>query len=119
MLRYLKWAFLAALAAVLVTVALANRAPVTLNALPPDLASFFGLGWSVDLPLYVVIFGGLAGGVLLGFVWEWIREMKHRSLASAKTREVSKLERELAALRDAKGQPQDEVLALLDKRKAS
>lgn len=119
MLRYLKWAFLAALAVVLVTVALANRAPVTLHALPPDLAAFLGIDWTIELPIFLVIFGGLAGGVLLGFVWEWLREMKHRSVASTKIREVSKLERELAALRDAKGQPQDEVLALLDKRKAS
>ena len=119
MLRYLKWAVLAVLAAVLVTVALANRAPVTLNALPPDLAAFLGVGWSLELPLFMVIFGGLAGGVLLGFVWEWLREMKHRSTASTKIREVSKLERELAALRDAKGQPQDDVLALMDRRKAS
>jgi uncharacterized integral membrane protein len=118
-LRYLKWVVLAVLAVGLVTVALANRAPVTLKALPPDLAAFLGIDWTIELPLFLVIFGGLAGGVLLGFVWEWLREMKHRSLASTKIREVSRLERELAALREAKGQVQDEVLALIDRRKAS
>lgn len=119
MIRWTKYLLLAALAVVLVTVALANRAPVTLNALPPDLAAFAGVQWSVDVPLFLVIFGGLAGGLLIGFVWEWLREMKHRAVASRKVREVSRLEQELAALRDAKGQPQDEILALMDRRKAS
>jgi hypothetical protein len=39
--------------------------------------------------------------VLIGFVWEWLREMKHRTTASQKTREVSRLERELAVLKDS------------------
>jgi uncharacterized membrane protein len=72
----------------------------------------------VALPLYVVIFASVIAGVLIGFVWEWFREHKHRSLAATKTREVSKLERELAVMRDTKPSPQDDVLALLDKRKA-
>ena len=118
MIRYLRYLFLGALALCLVTVAMANRAPVTLRALPQDLSDFFGIGGSVDLPLFLVIFGGIAAGLLIGFVWEWFREMKHRSTASTKLREVSRLERELATLRDAKGAPQDEVLAILDKRKA-
>ncbi|QYK43660.1 MAG: DUF1049 domain-containing protein [Paracoccaceae bacterium] len=118
-MRYIKYLFLAVLAVVLVTVALANRDPVVLRALPPDLATVAGVTWAVELPLFLVIFGGLGGGLLIGFLWEWLREMKHRSVASSKIREVSRLERELAAMRDAKGQPQDDVLALLEKRKAS
>jgi lipopolysaccharide assembly protein A len=43
--------------------------------------------------------------------------MKHRSTATTKTREVSRLERELAQLRDEKLGPQDEVLALLERPK--
>jgi uncharacterized integral membrane protein len=119
MIRYLRWLFLGLLALCLVTVAMANRAPVTLRALPEDMSAFFGIGGSVELPLFLVIFGGIAAGLLIGFVWEWFREMKHRNVASSKLREVTRLERELATLRDAKGQPQDEVLAILDRKKAS
>lgn len=104
-------------ALVLLTVALANRAPVRLEALPPDLAALFGVAWGIDLPLYLVLFGGIAVGVLVGFVWEWLREGKHRSAATVKSREAERLARELAMLRDTKGQPQDEVLAILDRRK--
>jgi uncharacterized integral membrane protein len=119
MIRYLRWLFLGLLALCLVTVAMANRAPVALRALPEDMSAFFGIGGSVELPLFLVIFGGIAAGLLIGFVWEWFREMKHRNVATSKLREVTRLERELATLRDAKGQPQDEVLAILDRKKAS
>jgi putative membrane protein len=119
MIRYLRYAIFATLAVVLVTVALANRDTVTLRALPEDLAALTGLGWTVDLPLFLVIFGGIAAGLLIGFVWEWVREGKHRSTASAKSREAARLERELSMLRDAKGQVQDDVLAILDRKKAS
>ena len=118
MIRSLRYLFLAALGLVLLTVALANRAPVTLKALPEDLAAFTGFAWQVELPLFMVIFGGIIAGLLIGFVWEWFREMKHRSTASRKTREVARLERELAVMKDSQSVPKDDILALLDKPKA-
>ena len=118
MIRSLRYLFLVALGLALLTVALANRAPVTLKALPEDLAAFTGFAWQIDLPLFIVIFGGIIAGLLIGFVWEWFREMKHRSTASRKTREVARLERELAVMRDSQSVPKDDILALLDKPKA-
>ncbi len=118
MIRFLRYIFLGLVALVLVTVALANRAPVVVNALPPDLAELAQVDWRIALPLYVVMFGGIAAGLLIGFVWEWLRERKHRVTATVKHREVSKLERELAQLRDAKGVVQDDVIALLEQKKA-
>lgn len=118
MIRGLRYLFLVALGLVLLTVALANRAPVTLQALPEDLAAFTGLTWQMDLPLFVVIFSGIVAGLLIGFVWEWFREMKHRSTASQKTREVARLERELAVMKDSQSVPKDDVLAILHKPKA-
>ncbi len=114
MIRTLRYVFLGLLGLALLTVALANRTPVTLRVLPGDMAAFLGFGGAIDLPLFLVIFGGIVAGLLIGFVWEWFRERKHRSTASNKTREVSRLERELAVLRDTKDDPQDDVLALLD-----
>lgn len=118
MIRSLRYLFLAALGLALLTVALANRAPVTLQALPDDLAAFSGLHWQIEVPLFVVIFGGIVAGLLIGFVWEWFREMKHRVTASQKTREVARLERELAVMKDSQSVPKDDILALLDKPKA-
>jgi lipopolysaccharide assembly protein A len=65
-----------------------------------------------------VIFGGIVGGILIGFVWEWAREHKHRVVAKGATKQVSRLERELALMRDANSVPQDDILAILDKPKA-
>lgn len=118
MIRMLRYALLAVLAIVLVTIALANRDVVTLELLPANLAAFAGVQWELVLPLYVVIFGGIVAGILIGFVWEWLREHKHRATASTKSREVERLERELAVMRDTKPEHKDDVLALLDKRKA-
>lgn len=118
MMRFLRYVLLALIAIALVSVAIANRAPVTLRALPDDLALFTGISWSIELPLFLVILGGIAVGLLIGFVWEWARETKHRTTATTKSREVARLEREVSKLRETKAQPEDEVLALLEKRKA-
>jgi uncharacterized integral membrane protein len=117
MIRYLRLIFLGLLGLSLLTVALANRAPVEVRLLPGDLAAFTGLTWAMQLPLFLVIFAGIVAGILIGFVWEWLREARIRSTASARAREIARLERELAELRGPRGQaPQDEVLALLEKR---
>ena len=117
MIRTLRLILLGLLGLSLLTVALANRAPVEVRLLPGDLAALTGLTWAMELPLFLVIFAGILAGVLIGFVWEWFREHGHRATASQKAREVARLERELAVLKDASSvPPKDEVLALLDKR---
>lgn len=116
MIRIIRLSILCLIGLALLTLALANRAPVSLHLLPEDLAALTGLSWSVEVPLFVVLFGGVILGVLIGFVWEWLRETKHRTSASAKSREVARLERELAALKGSPRGPGDDVLALLDKR---
>ena len=115
MLRYLRYIILGLVAIVLLAVALANRAPVTLTALTPDIAAFVGWSWTVTLPLYLVILGGIVVGLVLGFLWEWLREGRIRSDARSRAREVARLERELADLRAATPVAGDDVLALLDR----
>ena len=113
-MRYIRYAFLASLAIVLVSIALANRDVVTLELLPQELGALLGLNWQVDLPLFIVVFGGIIFGLIIGFVWEWLREYKHRRQASEKTREAKRLEREVTRLKGEKAENKDEVLALLD-----
>lgn len=115
MIRYLRYVFLAALAISLLTVALANRDAVTLNALPADLAAFIGWSYALTLPLYLVIFGSIVVGLMIGFVWEWFREHRVRATASSRAREVARLEKELAELRRNQPNQKDDVLALLDR----
>ncbi|MEM7489337.1 MAG: LapA family protein [Pseudomonadota bacterium] len=112
-MSFLRIVFLGLLAFVLLVLALANRAPVTLRLLPEDLASYLGLRVDATLPLFVVIFLAIGLGLLIGFVWEWLREHKHRAEARAQRSEKERLERELAKTKGTVPE-QDEVLALLD-----
>lgn len=118
MLRIVRVVLLVLLGLSLLVVAMANRTVVPVRTLPDDLAALTGFGWELQLPLYVVIFAGIVAGLVIGFVWEWLREMRLRNDAGRKTREVARLERELAVMRDASSTPKDDVLALLDGAKA-
>lgn len=120
-MRYLRYLFLLVLGICLITVALANRQLVTLTLLPDDLAAFARFSWSLQVPLFLVVFGSIIVGLLLGFVWEWLREGKHRTEASRAKRDAVKLEREVNRLkrREAKAEGKDEVLALLEDGKAA
>lgn len=114
MMRFLRILFLVLLAIALVAVASANRAPVTLRLLPEELAGLAGVNWSIELPLFLVIFGGIVAGLAIGFVWEWFREHKHRAAAVQHRREAGRLEREVGRLKRETAQPDDDVLALLE-----
>ncbi|MCG7518642.1 lipopolysaccharide assembly protein LapA domain-containing protein [Ruegeria sp. Ofav3-42] len=113
-MRYLRYAFLAVLGIVLVSISLANRQLVELKLMPDALAEMLGVNFATSLPLFVVVLGGVVAGLVIGFLWEWLREHKHRRDASAKTGEVRKLEREVKKLKKKQSEGKDEVLALLD-----
>lgn len=115
MLRVIKYIVLVVIALGLVVLALANRQPVTLNLLPADIAAWAGVNFApIDLPLFLVIFGGVALGLLMGRIAEWLREYRFRKDAKVQRRARTKLEREVADLKGRKGEAQDDVLALLD-----
>ena len=118
MTRLLRYLFLAILALALLIVASANRDLVTLRLLPDDFAALLRLTWQIEIPVFLVLFLGIVLGLLVGFTWEWLREHKHRRTATTKSREVGRLERELATLKDQTALPGDDVLALLDRPKA-
>ena len=121
-MRYLRYLFLLVFGLILLVVASANRAPVTLKLLSDDLAAFAkgmvpqleGQAFEVTLPLFVVLFGCIVLGLLIGFVWEWLRESKHRSRASTERRAREKLEREVDQLRKPEPNDAEGILAILD-----
>lgn len=112
-IRYVFWAIVGLC---LILVGLANRGAVTVRAMPTSVADLLGISPDISLPLFVVIFLGVGAGLLIGFVWEWLREHRQRAQARVKARELETLRREVEQLRGeaakAKG---DDVLALLDK----
>jgi uncharacterized integral membrane protein len=114
-MRYLRYFVLGFIAVGLVIVALANRGNVILNLIPELLGDLIGFNVQVRVPLFIVIFLGVGAGLLIGFVWEWLREMKHRNAAKSEHRQVVRLEREVTKLKTETVKEQDDILAILDR----
>ncbi len=115
-MTYLRYAFLAIILMIALMLALANRALVTLSLWPGTVSSLVGADYTVTLPLFVVIGAATGLGLVMGLVWEWLRERGYRA-------EAARAKRELDKLRAAQGVPtdaaavkprRDEVLAILD-----
>lgn len=113
MLRGIKYLFLGLLGIVLLVMALANRNGVMVRLLPEELAPFVSFDTEVTLPLFLVMLASMVTGLLVGFVWEWLRESKHRGEASRNRRTVGKLERQVKALKTGTND-EDDVLSLLE-----
>jgi lipopolysaccharide assembly protein A len=113
-MRYLRYASIAIFALALILIALANRVVVPVRLVPPELTGLTALSPGYQVPLFVVIFGGILAGLILGFIWEWIREAGERAAAARQTREMARLRAEINRLKRDKHAGNDEVLALLD-----
>lgn len=113
-MRYIRYVFWALVGLILVVVALANRGAITVNLVPEEIAGFLPFSNSYTLPLFLVILGSILAGLLIGFVWEYIREFKQRNEAAKRKRELGRLEREVEGLRAKTGEGKDDVLALLE-----
>ncbi len=121
-MRYIRYLLIGLIVAALMVVAMANRGTVQLTVLPEPLERLANWNYTVSLPLFIVAFGGVAVGLLLGYLLEWVREHKHRAEASRRQRQVKSLNREMSRLRADSGQGKDDVLTILDEanlRKAS
>lgn len=105
MLRLIKFLVMAIIAICLITVGVANMAPVDLYLLPQALG---GEALSLrGIPLAAVILVSILVGVVLGELFEWVREHKHRRSARHGAMEVAALRREVAALKRRLGEDDD------------
>ena len=113
-MRYIRYACIIVFALVLIAVAMANNEAVTVQLLPSGISHLFSVAPKVQLPLFIIIFTGIVVGLLVGFVWEWMREYKVRAENARNSREVSRLNREVKRLRGDKYDGKDDIFALLD-----
>lgn len=113
-MRYVRYASIAVFAVALILVALANRSPVSVRVLPDELAGLAALNPSYEVPLFVIMFGGVLVGLIVGLIWEWIREHGERAAAARQAREMASLRAEVRRLKGEKHKSKDEVLAILD-----
>lgn len=114
MLKNIRYGFWAIVGLILVIVGIANRDFATVRAMPPALADMLGISPDVSLPMFIIIFISVGVGLLIGFLWEWLREHRIRVEGRKKAREASVLRREVDALKTRHEGHQDDVLALLD-----
>ena len=73
-MRFIKYLLLAVILIAIVVLAVANRGPVTLRLLPDGL-SMFGQR-SIELPMHLVGLALILTGMILGYIFEWLREQQ-------------------------------------------
>ena len=113
-MRLLRTLFLSFLAIILLTLSLANSQKVTIYLLPKSLSSLFETTFALNIPLFLVFFSGIFIGLVVGFVWEWLREYKFRAEANNYQKRLSIAETELSNMH-ARENKKDDVLTLLEK----
>lgn len=113
-MRIIRLFFVILLAVILIGIALANRDMATLNLFPAQFDQYLGGHWSLTMPLFLIIFIAILFGVIVGLIWEWLREAHLRSESRARASEVARLEREVGQLRSTHAAPRDDVLAIVD-----
>lgn len=96
MLAALKALLLVPVALVVILLAVANRAPVTVSLDPfakgpPDLA--------LTVPLYALVLAALALGIVIGGIGAWLSAGRHRRSGRTSRREVNRLKSEADRLR--------------------
>lgn len=111
-MRTFKLILLALILIAIVMLAVANREMVTLNLMPQALSGV--LQASVQLPLFLVSILSILVGMVIGYLFEWLREHKHRRRAADAAREAERMRRERDRLRQQTGRADDDVLALLN-----
>ena len=96
MLALLKALILLPIALIVILLAIANRAPVVLSIDPFESGS---PEFSVAVPLYLLMLGILALGVLIGGTGAWFAAGRQRRCGRASRREANRLRQETERLR--------------------
>ena len=68
----------------------------------------------MNIPLFIVFFSGIFIGLIVGFVWEWLREYKFRVASNNYQKRLSIAETELSNM-NARENKKDDVITLLEK----
>lgn len=96
MIRFLKGLLLLPIAILVVALAVANREAVRVSFDPfaPDMPVF-----SLTLPLYAILFGCVAIGVVVGGIGAWLGQGETRRKSRERRREIRRLEGETTRLK--------------------
>ena len=101
--RFILIAVLVPLAIILVALAVANRGPASFT-LDPFNPGNPALTW--QMPLFVLIFAGIAIGMIVGGLATWVKQGRYRKLARQRSQEAEMLRQAAAARPPAQPAPQ-------------
>lgn len=90
-MKLLGWLILPPLAVLMIAFAIANRQLVTIDFNP--------LPFTLDLPVFILVYLGVLIGLVAGGVIEWAREYPIRSLARRQRKELLRQEAEVSRLK--------------------
>ncbi|HEV3247582.1 MAG TPA: LapA family protein [Beijerinckiaceae bacterium] len=97
---FAKVIILVPLALLAVAFAVGNRGNVSLSFDP-----FSDTPYTVDVPLFIVVFAALILGVLIGGIATWLGQGRHRKAARMHRRDVERLRSDLDRMRGTSSAP--------------
>ena len=107
MVKFLKFIVIGVIGLALVVLGVANVRPVTLSLLPEQVD---GGAYSIDgVPLSLVVFLAVVLGVVIGEIFEYFREHKHRRQVRDRGAEIEKLRAENARLKAKLADPKEDL----------
>ncbi|MEM6676904.1 MAG: LapA family protein [Pseudomonadota bacterium] len=106
--RIVKFTILFLICIALVVLGVANMEYVSLSLLPEGLR-VPGVPPLPDMPLTIIILAAMLLGFVIGEIFEWIRESKHRREVSDRGREIQALKAENARLRAKLADPKEDL----------
>ena len=101
--RFILIAVLVPLAIILVALAVANRGPASFT-LDPFNPGNPALTW--QMPLFVLIFAGIAIGMIVGGLATWVKQGRYRKLARQRSQEAEMLRQAAARISPPQPAPQ-------------
>ncbi len=101
--RFLAWLLIPPLAVMLALFAIANRDDIVVSVDP--------LPFTFALPLYLVVFGAVAVGLVMGYLVMWVSFYRTRRDFRRTRRRLATIESELHALRAERATPADRASA--------
>ena len=107
-LRVIKFTILLLICLSLTVIGVANMGAVSLRLLPEGMG-VGGVPTLPDMPLTVVILLAMLLGFVIGEIFEWLRESKHRTEVARRGREINQLKAENARLKAKVSDPKEDL----------
>lgn len=91
-MKHLRWIVTIPLAVAIIVFSVSNRESVLVDPWP--------LGGPLFVPLYILVLGAAAGGLLAGSTMQWLTHAPARLQSRRKSGQIGKLEAELGKLKE-------------------